>query len=72
MPSHVTSHDIALIFMIAGVLSLVLHEPLAKLDTLLSKGGPTLMAQRRHDIAQWCVIGAGVLLVALSLALVVR
>lgn len=66
-----TPHEIALVLMIAGVASLVLRHPLAKLDQLLVKGGPFATEQRRLFISRHMVIGTGVSLIALALALVV-
>lgn len=71
MPFKITTHDIALIFMIAGVVSVVLNEQLAKLDALVVKGGPYAMEQQRHRMSQRIILAVGLLLVALALALVV-
>jgi hypothetical protein len=70
MPFQLSPRGIALILMIAGVLSLLLREHLAKLDSLILKGGPSHIAQTRHRIARRMIMGAGACMVALALALV--
>jgi hypothetical protein len=70
MPFRITPHSIALVFMVAGVLSVVLNEPLARLDNLLIKGGPCRMEQGRMRTARMMVIGVGFLLVILACVLV--
>ncbi|HEY3317264.1 MAG TPA: hypothetical protein VGK50_02410 [Coriobacteriia bacterium] len=72
MPFRVTSHEIALVFMIAGVLSVVLNEPLARLDSLIVKGGPFGMERDRHRLSSRMILVTGFAMVALALALVVR
>lgn len=67
---HLTVQHISLVFLIAGALSLVLHEPLARLDSLLVKGGPTHMEQARLRIASNMVVGTGVALMTLAVVLV--
>lgn len=71
MPYKITSHDIALVFMATGVLSVVLNEPLAKLDRFLVKGGPQAMEQQRLRMSKGIITVVGLALIALALALVV-
>ena len=49
---HLTPQHMSVVFLIAGALSIVLHEPLAKLDSLVIKGGPFRMEQDRLRIAR--------------------
>lgn len=69
---RIEPEHIALVFMIAGTLSLALNEQLARLDSLIIKGGPFLLEQSRERTARRMIVTVGVVLVALALALVVR
>ncbi len=69
-PLHVTTRTIALVLMIAGVLSVVLNGPLAKLDTLVMRGGPFAAQQHRLRTSERIVLVTGLAMVALALVLV--
>jgi hypothetical protein len=70
MSFHITTQQIALVFMLAGCVSLVLNEPLARLDTLVVKGGPFRMEQDRMRVARTMITSVGVALLGLAVALV--
>ena len=67
--AHETTRTLALVLMIAGVASVVLTGPLAKLDTLLMRESP-YGSQRRLRASENIVLVSGLAMVGLALVLV--
>jgi hypothetical protein len=68
MSLSLTTHQIGLIFMLAGVVSIVANEPLARLDFAFGghSDGPFSIVQSRMRTSRTIIVVAGVALLALA------